>query len=165
MQLDNISRRQYHNSLHCLSTLLRDNGVKVLYTGFGINTFREIVYLGSYFFCYEGIRETLIQNSCSLQIAVPAAGGLAGSIGWLFSFPLDFVRARVHGQSFISGDHTCNRRKQTAITIAESLFKQKGIIGLYSGVTPSIIRAFLVSGVRFSAYELTVYLLAGNQRL
>lgn len=162
MQLDNISRRQYHNSLHCLSILLKENGASALYTGFSVNTLREVVYLGSYFWCYEGIRETLIKQSFSLKLAVPIAGGFAGALGWLFSFPLDSVRARVQGQTLMLGHHQCFK-SQTAIELASTLLRESGVTGLYSGVTPSIIRAFLVSGVRFSAYEFVVYLLSDTE--
>lgn len=160
MQVDNISRRQYRNSLQCLTMLLRDNGIKVLYTGLSVNTLREAVFLGSYFCCYEGICESLIQRSLPLQIAIPTAGGISGAIGWLCSFPLDCIRARIQGQIVLNAG---NVQKKTVVAIAESLLKERGFMGLYSGVTPSIIRAFLVSGVRFSAYEFAINLLTGRQ--
>ncbi len=49
MQVDNISRKQYRNSLQCFRMLLKENGVKVFYTGLSVNTMREAVFLGSYF--------------------------------------------------------------------------------------------------------------------
>jgi hypothetical protein len=139
--------------------LLKENGVKVFYTGLSVNTMREAVFLGSYFCCYEGICESLIQNSFPAPVAVPTAGGLAGALGWLCSFPLDCIRARVQGQAIVQAR---NVQRKTAVAIAESLFRERGLIGLYSGVTPSIVRAFLVSGVRFSAYEFAIKLLTGR---
>lgn len=156
MQVDNISRKQYRNSLQCFRVLLKENGVKVLYTGLSVNTLREAVFLGSYFCCYEGICESLIRNSFPTPVAVPIAGGLAGALGWLCSFPLDCIRARVQGQTI------AQERRKNAVAIAESLLKERGLVGLYSGVTPSIVRAFLVSGVRFSAYEFAIKLLTGS---
>lgn len=146
--------------MQCLRSLLRADGAKILYTGFGVNAMRETVYLGTYFCCYEGMRELLIENSYSLKYAVPLAGGLAGSIGWLVSFPLDCIRARVQGQLALLGSR--NTHRKTAFEIAKLLWKERGVVGLYSGVTPSIIRAFLVSGVRFSAFEFAMYVLTGR---
>ena len=40
------------------------------------------------------------------------------------------------------------------------ILKSRGIRGLYSGVVPSIMRAFIVSSSRFSAYEATLYFLS-----
>jgi len=141
---------------------LRSNGAKVLYTGFGVNASRETLYLGTYFCCYEGMREVLIQQSFSVKTAVPIAGGIAGSIGWLVSFPFDCVRARVQGQIGLL-DYSSNVQRKTAFQIAASLLKERGLVGFYSGVTPSVIRAFLVSGVRFSAFEFAMYLLTGKR--
>lgn len=149
---------RYRNSLHCFTTLLRGNGVQVLYTGFGVNSVREAVFLGSYFYCYEGLRQSFIQNSISLAYAVPVAGGISGAIGWLSSFPLDCIRARVQGQ-----DVNGNLQKRSSMEIAEYLIRRKGIVGFYSGVTPSIVRAFLVSASRFSAYEVAIRLITGKQ--
>jgi solute carrier family 25 carnitine/acylcarnitine transporter 20/29 len=163
MQLDNVSRRQYHNSLQCLRSLLRTDGATVLYTGFGVNAMRETVYLGTYFCCYEGMRELLIDHCFSLQYAVPLAGGLAGSIGWLVSFPLDCIRARVQGQGQLTLLGNSEVHRKTAFEIAKLLWKERGVVGLYAGVTPSIIRAFLVSGVRFSAFECAMYVLTGKR--
>jgi solute carrier family 25 carnitine/acylcarnitine transporter 20/29 len=42
--------------------------------------------------------------------------------------------------------------------VLKDLLRTKGWKGLYSGVTPSIMRAFIVSGSRFSAYEVAVKL-------
>eukprot|EP00590_Aulacoseira_subarctica_P003507 CAMPEP_0172433498 /NCGR_PEP_ID=MMETSP1064-20121228/68398_1 /TAXON_ID=202472 /ORGANISM="Aulacoseira subarctica , Strain CCAP 1002/5" /LENGTH=291 /DNA_ID=CAMNT_0013181443 /DNA_START=38 /DNA_END=913 /DNA_ORIENTATION=- len=163
MQLDNVSKKQYRNSIHCASTLWKSNGPRVLYTGLGVNTAREIVFLGTYFYCYEGFREFfLLRQNVSYQIAIPIAGGMAGSLGWLCSFPLDSVRAQVQGQNIINNNATLQQKTKT-FAIAQSLWKTKGFRGLFSGVTPSIVRAFLVSGSRFSAYEFAMRLLTGKQ--
>jgi len=37
--------------------------------------------------------------------------------------------------------------------VVRSLLASKGLAGLYSGVLPSITRAFIVSASRFSVYE------------
>jgi hypothetical protein len=90
MQLDNVSNMRYRNSLHCCTSLIKDNGAHVLYTGFGVNTAREAIFLASYFYCYEGLRESFIRNSIPFNYAVPVAGGFSGAIGVCFMFALFF---------------------------------------------------------------------------
>ena len=41
----------------------------------------------------------------------------------------------------------------SAFAVARDLVKKRGLAGFFVGVGPSLIRAFLVSGSRFSAYE------------
>lgn len=50
----------------------------------------------------------------------------------------------------------------SAIKIAMSVFQKRGLFGLYAGVVPSVLRAFVVSSSRFTVYEGTLYLLEKN---
>ena len=181
MQLDNVQRKQYKHAWDCVQQITTTTrrqagrnrgGIWSLYTGHGINTARETTFLSTYFFVYEGLRHFLLtlpqededehdQNSISSRRwCIPVAGGLAGAVAWTVSFPLDCVRARVQGRDL-------NSASSSSYHVLQQLLAEKGVRGLYSGVGPSILRAFLVSGSRFSAYEVTLWLLRGgreNQR-
>jgi len=167
MQIDRAlsqEARKYASSLDCLCRISRlESGLfpgSLLYSGHVINTFREMSFLFTYFFVYEGLRFEMSRYSRQAPHipwwVVPVSGGCAGSLAWAVSFPLDCVRAVVQGRSNLviplSAWHTFNR-----------LLFEKGIRGLYSGVQPSIMRAFLVSGTRFSAYEATLWVVRGGR--
>ena len=144
-----------------------------MYTGHGINTLREGLLLGTYFYTYEGIREWLqnqtdgsnssYNNSSSVlrHFAIPVAGGIAGAWAWFVSFPLDCIKAGIQGQSTLIqyNSSSVEKNRLGAVGVLKRLWKTKGIGGLYAGVTPSIARAFLVSASRFSAYEFALWLL------
>lgn len=50
---------------------------------------REIAFISSYFFIYEGLKETFVRNAhISTQFSIPIAGGCAGAAAWFISFPL-----------------------------------------------------------------------------
>lgn len=108
-------------------------------------------------FVYEGLRENLSGHVLDSKLAVPVAGGLSGAIAWSFSFPLDCVRAGVQGQELFGGKH------KGAVEVFRQLIAQRGFAGLYAGVAPSVLRAFIVSGTRFSAYEFAVWMLRGGR--
>lgn len=156
MQMDNVQAKRFRGSYHCASTLVKEHGLRVLYTGHGVNTLREGAFMGSYFYVYEGFREILIPKLGS-QAAVPLAGGISGACAWFFSFPLDCIRAGVQGRDLK------DPIKRGAVRVFSDLLKTKGIVGLYAGVGPSIARAFLVSGSRFSAYEGALWMLRGGR--
>jgi solute carrier family 25 carnitine/acylcarnitine transporter 20/29 len=188
MQLDNIGRQQFRGSWDCVCQLLKQTAssvhgsgsgtfsVSVLYTGHVVNTIRECIFLSTYFFVYEGFRQQLIligssqsQSSSAgttagdhnRQWAIPVAGGLAGAIAWTVSFPLDCVRAGVQGQDLLSSSGAGMRKGAWQVFV--DLLRKRGVRGLYSGVAPSLARAFLVSGSRFSAYEGALWLLRGGR--
>lgn len=157
MQLDNITKKEFESSFHCLRTLVSRHGLSVVYTGHGVNTLREAAFLGNYFFVYEGLRESLIASQwLQVQVAVPVAGGCSGALAWFVSFPLDCVRAGVQGQPLPAN--------KSAWTICRELIQDRGIRGLYSGANASVARAFLVSGSRFSAYEFALFLVRGGRQ-
>lgn len=156
MQMDNVTKKEFQSSFHCLRTVVQRHGLGVVYTGHGVNTIREAAFLGNYFYVYEGMREFLIANHwLHVQMAVPVAGGLSGALAWFVSFPLDCVRAGVQGQPLPA--------KKSAIQVFQELLRDRGIRGLYSGASASVTRAFLVSGSRFSAYEFALFLLRGGR--
>jgi solute carrier family 25 (mitochondrial carnitine/acylcarnitine transporter), member 20/29 len=185
LQMDNLrAKPQYRGSRDCVQQLLNEGyirGIRTLYTGHVVNTAREMVFLATYFGVYEGLREGMYHdhfrrrkasssessvptstnngNKHSHPWMIPLAGGLAGAVAWTVSFPLDCVRAGVQGQDLL-GSH--NSRK-SAPAVFRTLLVERGIKGLYSGVAPSIVRAFLVSGSRFTAYEAALWLLRGGR--
>mmetsp|Transcript_15685 Transcript_15685/g.31859 ORF Transcript_15685/g.31859 Transcript_15685/m.31859 type:complete len:111 (-) Transcript_15685:157-489(-) len=85
------------------------------------------------------------------------AGGCASATAWAFTFSLDCVRAGVQGQ-LIPPHANEIIQKQGAYHVLKNLWLTKGFWGLYAGVGPSVARAFLVSGSRFSAYEGALWL-------
>mmetsp|Transcript_8628 Transcript_8628/g.15224 ORF Transcript_8628/g.15224 Transcript_8628/m.15224 type:complete len:328 (-) Transcript_8628:34-1017(-) len=172
------SRGKFTSSFHCARTLVSSHGLRILYTGHVINTIREAAFVGTYFFCYEGYKSEFrklllgidkqIWNNAdspnshdapwSTTLSIPMAGGCAGATGWALTFPMDCVRAGVQGQPIPSSQSTGQLKKKGALEILKYLLESKGFTGLYAGVSPSIARAFLVSGCRFSAYEGAMWL-------
>jgi solute carrier family 25 carnitine/acylcarnitine transporter 20/29 len=158
MQLNRIatgaSNTVYKNSLHAAYDIVTRHGIQRLYTGHAVNTLREIVFLSTYFTTYEHIKTKLLSFIQSHSLSVPIAGGISGAFGWFVSFPLDAIKGNIQGRQLDS-----STAQKSSYEIAKLLMQQKGIRGLYSGLLPSVTRAFLVSSTRFSAYEATLWLL------
>lgn len=179
IQQQQNTRGKFATSFQCARTLVSSHGLSVLYTGHVINTVREAAFVGTYFFCYEGYKtefrkllsgvDTLIRGNAgssntshedaapwSKTLAIPMAGGCSGATAWALTFPMDCVRAGVQGQPISASPGIL--KKQGALETLKHLLRSKGLMGLYAGVSPSIARAFLVSGSRFSAYEGALWL-------
>lgn len=153
MQIDaSKSSQRPRNSIKAAYNMIRSQGLSALYRGHAVNTTREVCFLGTYFFTYEHSKQLLTPHMpATLSVAV--AGGISGAIGWFVSFPLDCVKSNIQGSPI-------NHKQPTAISVASRLLASKGLIGLYSGVCASIVRAFLVSSSRFTAYEFIQWLAA-----
>lgn len=144
----------YNNSsLKTAVFIARNYGMRGLYNGHAVNTCREMVFLSTYFSIYEEFRTFLLQFFPS-YVGIPLSGGLAGAIGWFVSFPLDCVKGNIQGS-----DLKNLQNRASALEVTRRLLRTKGIVGLYSGLVPSITRAFIVSSSRFTAYEATLWAL------
>jgi solute carrier family 25 carnitine/acylcarnitine transporter 20/29 len=155
--------KRYENSVQAALHIGKTYGVQSLYRGYVVNTTREMVFLGMYFTVYEHVKSLLSMSSSGMSpsVAVPFAGGLAGAIGWLVSFPLDCIKSNIQGANLQSQAGGVPLRVNT-VAAARELVRAKGFLGLYAGVVPSILRAFIVSSSRFSAYEATIWALSDS---
>ena len=142
------------SSVKAALKLVREHGFRSLYVAHAVNTLREVVFLGTYFMVYEHCKNGLASYLASSwdigsKGSVPVAGGIAGAVGWFVSFPLDCIKSNIQALPFVKGGPP----PPSAREVGRNLLRQKGLGGLYTGVLPSIARAFLVSASRFSVYE------------
>jgi len=152
LQLDNIEGKRFSGSLNCASYLLRYHGITGLYAGFNSNMFREIIFAGTYFGLYENVKKSLC-GVMSPSFAIPIAGGLSGATAWFVSFPLDVIKSMVQSES---ARDNISKDELTIKQVALKKYREQGMKGFYFGVKPSIIRAFIVSSIRFSSYEFAI---------
>ena len=120
-----------------------------------------------YFTSYQALRTAIIDNTNLKKTAIPLAGGIAGALAWVGSFPLDNIKANVMSEYKMNNPNTkkhptFNHRSKGILSTGKKILVEKGIGGLYKGVQPSLIRAFLVSGSRFTAYEVAVSFMEGR---
>ena len=152
------NEKQFSNSFQLITHILRTKGVSSMYVGHRVNTIREIIFLSTYFSVYEYLKyhcSNISTITIPKAFSIALAGGISGSIGWFISFPFDCIKSNIQGRDLSLNSF----RKFSDTSIAIDILKSRGLKGLYSGVLPSILRAFIVSSSRFSAYEATLYLL------
>eukprot|EP01094_Clydonella_sp_ATCC50884_P021506 TRINITY_DN4759_c0_g1_i3.p1 TRINITY_DN4759_c0_g1~~TRINITY_DN4759_c0_g1_i3.p1 ORF type:complete len:389 (-),score=91.20 TRINITY_DN4759_c0_g1_i3:50-1216(-) len=167
------------DSIECARQLVQQHGMRVLYTGYAVNVIREVVFLSIYFGLYEHAKRALSSSSSSSSsssascaasslsaaAAIAAAGALSGATAWFLSFPLDCIKTRIQGMPSadlarrIEGRPLPRTGPYSAVRVARLMFASHGLSAFYSGVIPSVLRACIVSGSRFSAYELALRVL------
>lgn len=128
------------------------------YNGFVVNTVREILFGAVYFGSYENTKEYLLiknRDTNLMNWSIPFAGGSAGALAWFFSFPLDVVRTQIMSQP----PPQSNQTKINSFKLMRELFRKSGFSVFYRGVTASVLRAFIVSAVRFTSFELALHYL------
>jgi len=129
------------------SQILRKEGVRGLFHGLSPTFAREMPGYFCFFFAYEFTRELLTPPGQSKEDLGPMgtiiSGGVAGTTLWAIIFPADVIKSRQQ----VAGISA------PLIRTALDIYKQEGILALYNGLTPTLIRTFPATGALFFAYE------------
>ncbi|KFG83055.1 mitochondrial carrier protein RIM2 [Metarhizium anisopliae] len=158
-----VMQRQYRNSYDCVRQIIRDEGIRGLYKGMSAS------YLGVaestlQWMLYEQMKASLARreeriqrsgrektwwdNSVDWTGKAGAAGG-AKLIAAILAYPHEVARTRLRQAPMDSG-----LPKYTGlIQCFKLVWKEEGMIGLYGGLTPHLMRTVPSAAIMFGMYE------------
>ncbi|XP_051514276.1 solute carrier family 25 member 48-like [Myxocyprinus asiaticus] len=146
------AQSMYRGPLHCIYTILQNEGIQGLYRGAGAMILRDVPGYTLYFIPYSLFCDWLNPdgNGSPHPCTICLAGGLAGSISWVTATPADVVKSRLQADSM-------QQRKYKGILhcIMQS-YKTEGIHVFFRGATVNAIRGFPMSATMFLCYELSL---------
>ncbi|KAK3695587.1 mitochondrial carrier protein rim2-like protein [Podospora appendiculata] len=155
--------RRYKNSWDCIRQVLRDEGVRGLYKGMSAS------YLGVaestlQWMLYEQMKRSLLLREEKIIASGREKGwwdhtvdwtgkiGAAGSaklIAAVAAYPHEVARTRLRQAPMADG-----RPKYTGLAQCFKLvFKEEGMVGLYGGMTPHLLRTVPSAAIMFGMYE------------
>ncbi|XP_049849754.1 mitochondrial basic amino acids transporter-like [Schistocerca gregaria] len=158
VKMQHSSGKIYNGSLDALIKISKQHGMSALYTGYTINTIREMMFSTTYFGVYELSKASLMSqlgNIFNAQCAILLSGGISGMLGWAVSYPLDVIKNLKQSQSLEKSQVS---NKVSALALSRERLSKFGVAGFYYGIQISLVRAFIVSSVRFSVYESAVHM-------
>ncbi|PVU88602.1 hypothetical protein BB559_004001 [Furculomyces boomerangus] len=147
----------YKGTLDCLKKSIANDGVLGLYKG----TLSPLMGVGLcvsiQFFTMEHMKRTFHTKNNGLDLTMPQlfiSGATAGIANSIVSGPVEHVRTRLQvqtaavggGKQLYSGTFDCIKQ----------IYGQYGLLGLYKGQAPTLVREFFGYGAYFSAYEFLV---------
>ncbi|GAB1312290.1 Pyrimidine nucleotide transporter, mitochondrial [Madurella fahalii] len=157
------AKRRYKNSLDCISQVLRNEGLRGLYKGMSAS------YLGvaestMHWMLYEQIKRSLVRREERIERSgrektwwdhtvdwtgkFGAAGG-AKLVAAVLTYPHEVARTRLRQAPMADG-----RPKYTGLVQCFKLvFKEEGMLGLYGGMTPHLLRTVPSAAIMFGMYE------------
>lgn len=133
--------------------ILQQEGIRGLYKGLTATFLREIPGYIFFFGGYEVTRHFLTPPGKTKDEIGPfrtiVAGGVGGVSLWVAIFPADVVKSRVQVAS------TYGTVEPTFRSVITKVFREEGIMALYKGLGPTVLRTFPATGALFLAYETT----------
>ncbi|KNC96212.1 uncharacterized protein SPPG_08365 [Spizellomyces punctatus DAOM BR117] len=139
----------YKGPLDCMRQIYRTNGLRGFYRGLACTLWRETPSYGAYFASYEILCRMMLPEDAPTNEPSPKllfAGGLAGVVAWLVTYPFDVVKTRLQSveqetKPLYKGTFHCMR----------TIIRSEGWGVLFSGWGATAIRAFPTNAATFYA--------------
>ncbi|KAM4699846.1 mitochondrial ornithine transporter 1-like [Discoglossus pictus] len=130
--------------------IVKQEGPLGFYNGLTSTICREMPGYFFFFGGYELSRTFFASNGKSKEelgpIALMVSGGFGGIALWLAVYPIDCIKSRIQV-------HSITGRQAGFMKTLSNIVKNEGILALYSGLKPTLIRAFPANGALFLTYE------------
>lgn len=147
---------KFRGQLHCLTHLIRTEGLRSLWRGTLLTYARDIPSFGTYFFTYELLRHEIFMDHETGYVGLRGtvmSGAIAGLCGWSVAIPFDVVKNRHQSICNLSA-------KISSWTTIKSLYATEGLLGFYRGAGPILLRAAPANAVGLLGYEAAISLIA-----
>lgn len=153
VQMDSKGPPKYKGPVDCVKQLYREGGIRSIYKGTAATLLRDLPASGMYFTVYEFLKDKLTPAGTSKldlsPLQVLTAGGVAGMANWAVAIPPDVLKSRL--QTAPEGKYPNGIR-----SVFKELMANEGILALYKGVTPVMLRAFPANAACFLGYEVAM---------
>lgn len=160
--------RRFNGPIDVLNQAVHRGGVGALFQGVGPTFYREVFGYGAQFVGYEVVLKYM--RSCrggpldcrdNTVFEKLMAGGLAGMVSWLASYPFDVVKSVIQARPLGHGRLVSDG----AMALAKHIVRTRGWRGLWAGIVPCLLPSFPANAVGFVLYELVVtHMVADDSR-
>ncbi|KEP49520.1 peroxisomal adenine nucleotide transporter 1 [Rhizoctonia solani 123E] len=142
-----------------LMRILKEEGVKGCYGGFGASMANTFFMQYAYFFFYSFVRTTYMkrlarkqpsgkvqQLSTSIELLL---GAVAGALAQIFTLPVSVIATRQQiGKSKSAGE----AESSSFINVGREIVKKDGVAGLWAGIKPSMVLT-VNPAITYGAFE------------
>ncbi|CAD6227306.1 GSCOCG00006095001-RA-CDS [Cotesia congregata] len=152
MQSQKLSYREIGEGL---KTVVKYGGISGLWMGLSSTLFRDVPFSAIYWCGYEAIKKLLPpeQHTFSFNFT---AGALAGSIAAFLTIPFDVVKTHQQiemGEKRIYTEKPRKNNSSSFTNIVKRIYQQNGIQGLFTGLTPRIIKVAPACAIMIASFE------------
>ncbi|KAK4439963.1 Mitochondrial arginine transporter BAC1 [Sesamum alatum] len=155
------SSSRYSGPIDCALRTVKTEGITGIFRGGVTTLLRESIGNAIFFSIYEHVRYymhlSVRDGSGDLEHLIDAgvgilSGGLGGIACWSAVLPFDVAKTII--QTSPDKNHTRN-----PFRVLESIYRRSGIGGCYTGLGPTIVRAFPANAAAIVTWELAMKML------
>lgn len=135
---------------HCIYQVGKEEGLSALYKGLSPALLRQATYSSIRMGIYEPIRNVIAGDIPVNEIPFwmrTMAGGTAGALGIAIANPTELIKVRMQG------DKLGTRYPNGVVDAFRQTIKGEGVTGLWKGVGPNMLRAYIVNAAELASYD------------
>ena len=148
MQYQNVgektAKHNYVGPVEQSKRIWKASGVRGLSKGLTATVIRDSTGFAAYIASYDQIRSQWAGSNRSVKdlslIETSIAGGTAGCISWIVNYPIDVVKTRIQSSGLPNQPNY-----KGIMDCFIKIIKADGVRGMYRGLAPALVRAFLNS--------------------
>jgi len=131
--------RQFNGLLHCLTTIMRSDGLIGLYRGFVVSIQGIIVYRGAFFGLFDTLKAFIPRELTGVQrvLANWAVAQTVTAIAGVVSYPFDTVRRRMMMQS---GRKDKPKEYKNTLDCWFKIARNEGVGAFFRGALSNVLR-------------------------
>lgn len=137
-------------------SIFNKHGIGGIYRGLSATICRDAPACGIYFagnnFFLQQLSYSNRDSSLTQLYKLMVAGGIAGVLSWIISFPLDVIKSRMQADNL-------NVLKYSGMVDCYSQTTRDGRRILLRGINPALLRAFPSNGALFTVHHITLQFL------
>ncbi|KAI8898181.1 mitochondrial carrier domain-containing protein [Globomyces pollinis-pini] len=135
---------QYTNITNAFRSIIKTDGFRGLFAGFGATALRDAPFAGIYVFFYENFKAPIATFTTSHSLTNISSGLLAGLAATISTQPFDMIKTRIQLQptEYPNLVHSFRR-----------VFAEEGYRGFFGGMVPRMLRKTMSSAISWTIYE------------
>jgi solute carrier family 25 carnitine/acylcarnitine transporter 20/29 len=144
--------------------ILSKEGMRGLFKGGLVTTWREVVGNAVYFGVYEVLKNHLEAKHGEHIYTTITAGSIAGLLGWMSIYPQDIMKTRlqIHPEKYPIHPYF---RDGGICAVTKEIYREDGLRGFSKGALPCAFKGIVAEAMTFLAYEQTKKWLLGTHTI
>jgi len=146
---------KYAGMFNCIKVIMQEEGPLALWKGIVAGLQRQIVFAGIRIGTYPFVRDLICGNLRPGQtptlIQRIIAGLITGAVGISIACPTDVVKIRLQAEGRLPPG--AQRRYNGTIDAYTKIIKNEGVVGLWTGIVPNILRNSIMNAAELASYD------------
>lgn len=145
----------YRGFSHAITTIARTEGMASLYSGLSAALTRQLTYTTLRLGLYTSMRDSWAEthNSTVSMPAKFAIGMFSGAVASGVSTPVEVSMVRMYNDGATPKYSPAKRGYRNIVDALSRIAREEGVVGLWRGATPTIVRSMVVNCVQLGTYD------------